>query len=65
MAFGDDIKRCWKQIIYFDAGAEPRRTKAAPKVEIPLEDLESFELDADVELIRDERGVRIAREAGD
>ncbi len=65
MAFGDDVKRCWKQIIYFDAGSEAEKPKAAPRVDIPLEDLEAFDLDADVELIRDERGVRIAREAGD
>ena len=65
MAFGDDVKRCWKQIIYFEAGSEAEKPKAAPRVDIPLEDLEAFDLDADVELIRDERGVRIAREAGD
>jgi cyanophycin synthetase len=40
-------------------------TPAITTVEIPQEFLGEFHFDEDMELIRDERGVRIAREAED
>ncbi|MCK0103837.1 cyanophycin synthetase [Pseudohalocynthiibacter sp. F2068] len=57
---GDDSARCWKQIIYFHNDAKPEQTVSA-RVEEP----EAFELSAVMgegeTLIRDERGVRLAR----
>ena len=65
LVLGDDVTRCWKQIIYFESGPKTKKaTKAAP-VDISPEDFSGFELDDNVELIRDERGVRIAKESSD
>ena len=61
--FGDDIKRCWKQVAGYEVGESGRR-KSEKKTLVEsfvTEDPEAFQLDADMELIRDERGVRIAR----
>jgi cyanophycin synthetase len=61
--FGDEIERCWKQITGHEVeGVE----NAGVDVEKPAqsfveEDPEAFMLDPGAELIRDERGVRIAR----
>jgi len=65
LVLADSIKRSWKQIIYFNAGAraETGGTKATKKMELPV--MEGFSFDEDMEIISDERGVRIAREAGD
>jgi cyanophycin synthetase len=65
LILGDNVKRTWKQIIYFNSDAkggdgEPKVT-AAPE----LPEVEGFSLDDDLEIISDERGVRIAREEGD
>ncbi|MGB5579512.1 MAG: cyanophycin synthetase [Woeseia sp.] len=65
LILGDNIKRCWKQIIYFKAGAHAHDEKQGAPVTINLPDAEDFQLDSDLEIISDERGVRIAREAGD
>lgn len=65
LVLADNIKRTWKQIIYFNSGAKadaPAR-KAAPAISLP--ESQTFELDDSLELISDERGVRIAREEGD
>jgi cyanophycin synthetase len=65
LVLADNIKRTWKQIIYFNSGAKadiPARKQASA---ITLPDSGSFELDDSLELISDERGVRIAREEGD
>jgi cyanophycin synthetase len=64
LILGDEIKRCWKQIIYFQSdSAAPAGESSPPRV--PSIDLPDFELDAGVELVRDERGVRIAAEIAD
>ena len=61
--FGDDIERCWKQIAGHEvegedqAGVESER----PAQSFVEENPEAFMLDPGAELIRDERGVRIAR----
>jgi len=67
LILGDNIKRTWKQIIYFNAGEREDAGKEQPPAAVTLapEDVEAFRLDADTELVRDERGVRIAREAED
>ena len=65
LVLADAIKRTWKQIIYFNSGA---RVEDAPKrssVSIELPEIDDFNFDDDLEIISDERGVRIAREAGD
>jgi cyanophycin synthetase len=66
LILADNVTRSWKQIIYFqpgdDVGSGPDER---PKVEVPEEFLGSFSFDEDLELIRDERGVRIARESDD
>ncbi|WP_298849158.1 cyanophycin synthetase [uncultured Ruegeria sp.] len=59
--FGDDTTRCWKQIIYFNSDGEAPESDAAPKakpVDTSFEDM----FESDQNLIRDERGVRLARE---
>ena len=65
LVLGDDVRRCWKQIIYFDAtggGAPVTRSDDRKPLRIDLPDLD---LGDEVELIRDERGVRLARETND
>jgi cyanophycin synthetase len=60
MIFGDDSVRCWKQIIYFknDDAREPEATPLLDETEV----LGLNDLVGDGELlIRDERGVRLAR----
>ncbi|WP_171211215.1 cyanophycin synthetase [Ruegeria sp. HKCCA5426] len=59
--FGDDTTRCWKQIIYFNSDSEAPVTEAAP-VASPIDT--SFEdmFESDQNLIRDARGVRLARD---
>jgi cyanophycin synthetase len=65
LVLADAIKRSWKQIIYFNSEAkgDDVAKKATTTVELPSG--EHFTLDDDVEIISDERGVRIAKEAGD
>jgi cyanophycin synthetase len=66
LILADNVPRTWKQIIYFKPGAEVGAVTARPRsAEVPEEMLGAFELEADMELIRDERGVRIAREVDD
>ncbi|MFA3916683.1 cyanophycin synthetase [Ruegeria hyattellae] len=59
--FGDDSARCWKQIIYHNAGddeAEAEVQSSRPAAVTGFEEM----FEADQSLIRDERGVRLARE---
>jgi cyanophycin synthetase len=65
LVLGDNIKRTWKQIIYFnsDARGESGRQKSSIRIDLPASG--AFSLDESLEIISDERGVRIAREAGD
>lgn len=74
LVFGDNVTRCWKQIIYFgrgsgDGGAPPAAapaTDAPSRAAPPPDDLPSLAglggLAEGAQLIRDERGVRLARE---
>ncbi len=64
LILADDISRSWKQIIYFNAGARGEEVRSA-SVNMKLPELAALHLPDDVQLIRDEKGVRIAREAGD
>ena len=61
LILGDNVKRAWKQIIYFNSGARVKGTETKPPLAIDLPDVENFALDRDIEIISDERGVRIAR----
>jgi cyanophycin synthetase len=65
LVLGDNIKRTWKQIIYFNSGAHADDTGKKVSVAVELPDTGGFQLDANVEIISDERGVRIARDEGD
>ena len=66
LILGDNISRCWKQIIYFNsddtATDAPLESKSGRTI---LPDLPELNLSDDIELVQDERGVRVAREAGD
>ena len=66
VVFGDNITRCWKQIIYF--GGERNSEEDIPDIKeenLGDSDLGVFLADGQ-QLISDERGVRLARdEEGD
>ncbi|MEO0997243.1 MAG: cyanophycin synthetase [Pseudomonadota bacterium] len=61
LVFGDNIRRCWKQIIYFDSETKHETPDPGETPRRPLPEAPGFELDDSVEVIRDERGVRLAR----
>jgi len=65
LVLADNTKRSWKQIIYFDADAKRDKVARKAPASVDLPDTAGFSLDDDIEIISDERGVRIAREAGD
>ncbi|MCH8159314.1 MAG: cyanophycin synthetase [Proteobacteria bacterium] len=65
LVLGDNIKRTWKQIIYFNSGAKVEDSGKKTTAVMDLPDTSDFSLDADLEIISDERGVRIARDEGD
>ena len=66
LVLADNVARSWKQIIYFEPDEDVvAEAKPAKVVEIPQEFFGEFEMDDDMELIQDERGVRIARESDD
>jgi cyanophycin synthetase len=61
--FGDEIRRCWKQVANYEVG-ESGRGKASEESAVQTiveEDPEAFVIDPETEIIRDDRGVRIAR----
>lgn len=61
LILGDNIKRTWKQVIYFNAGARGEGHVGKAPAPSDLPDVGSFPLAPDLEIISDERGVRIAR----
>lgn len=66
LMLADNIKRSWKQIIYFNSAAKSDEiSKRATTATVKMPDAGEFSFDSDVEIISDERGVRIAKEAGD
>lgn len=65
LILGDKIKRTWKQIIYFHSGTKGEDSAHKTAVSMDLPETDDFAFDDDVEIISDERGVRIAREEGD
>jgi len=65
LVLGDNVNRSWKQIIYFNSGAHAEETGAKTPVAMELPETDEFAFDSEVEIISDERGVRIARDEGD
>jgi cyanophycin synthetase len=63
MIFGDNIERCWSQVAghQVEEGDASDEVPDKPVQSFVEEDPEAFTLDPGSELIRDERGVRIAR----
>ena len=60
--FGDNITRCWKQIINFETGVEAgAEVVSSSHASYINPDPDAFSLDENQELIRDEKGVRLAR----
>ncbi len=60
VVFGDDSARCWKQIIYFNTENMPTPEATTKKDEVEVVKLKDIMGEGDT-LIRDERGVRLAR----
>jgi cyanophycin synthetase len=62
--FVDNISRCWNQVIHFEGQAEETVSAetGAPVHSFVESDPDAFTLDEGVRLVRDERGVRVARE---
>lgn len=66
LIFGDAISRTWEQIIQFSVDAEPVATSPAPPpIDPPPDSVPDAALGVGEQLIRDERGVRLAREQED
>ena len=65
LMLGDNVTRTWKQIIYFNSGTRAESGGNTTSASVDLPEFDDFDLDSDVEIISDERGVRIAREEGD
>jgi cyanophycin synthetase len=61
---GDDTARCWKQIIYFKKPEGSKPAPAATRAHPVPDGVEALIGDGDM-LIRDERGVRLARGGGE
>jgi len=62
--FADDISRTWNQVIHYegDGAVASANTDTKPATSFVEEDPEAFSLEAGARLVRDERGVRLARE---
>ena len=65
LMLGDHIRRTWKQIIYFNSGSRVDNSGKTSASSIKLPEFAGFEMADNVEIISDERGVRIARDEGD
>jgi len=63
----DAINRSWKQIISFSPDESVQSVSTAPShiSNIDMGEYLDFNLDSDMELIRDEKGVRLAGEQND
>jgi len=66
LIFGDNITRCWKQIIHFKPeGGEKSTVEKSERETFSEEVLEYFSQKDGENVIRDERGVRLAKEESD
>jgi len=62
--FADDVRRSWDQVIQYEDTGEAENTSddAKPANSFVEEDPQAFSLEAGARLIKDERGVRLARD---
>ena len=62
--FADDVRRSWNQVIHYegDGTTADSSMDTKPANSFVEEDPEAFSMDAGARLVRDERGVRLARE---
>lgn len=62
--FVDDVRRSWNQVIHYEGDNAPARQAddVKPAHSFVEEDPEAFSLEPGARLVRDERGVRLARE---
>jgi cyanophycin synthetase len=62
--FVDDVRRSWKQVIHYerDDNATSEAAESRTVQSFVEEDPEAFSLDSGIRLVRDERGVRLARD---
>ncbi len=62
--FADDVSRSWNQVIHYEADNETSKAAddSKPAHSFVEEDPDAFSLEAGARLIKDERGVRLARE---
>jgi cyanophycin synthetase len=62
--FADDVSRSWNQVIHYEGDGEVASTSkdTKPSQSFVEEDPEAFSMDAGARLVRDERGVRLARD---
>jgi cyanophycin synthetase len=63
--FADALKRTWEQIVDFEPSSEALHAEAAASPAATLPDLPVEDVGEGLEVIRDERGVRLAREIED
>ncbi len=64
LIFADNLQRSWEQILDFqpETAASETAEKASPTMSIELPEAAESAFDTDLELIRDDRGVRLVRE---
>jgi cyanophycin synthetase len=64
MLFVDHVRRCWNQVIHYEAHTDKTTSVNVikPVHSFVEADPEAFSMDSGVRLVRDERGVRVARE---
>jgi cyanophycin synthetase len=64
LIFGDDVKRCWKQITAFtpEFESETAEERAEPLPPLETTQIPDLAIDYEERLVRDDRGVRLARE---
>lgn len=62
--FADDVRRSWNQVIHYEADGAIASTsdESKPAHSFVEEDPDAFSLDPGARLVRDERGVRLARD---
>ncbi len=67
LILGDQVSRCWKQIVQFSPSVETtaRQEPAKPPKTAAFVELPAFELPEPDLLVRDEKGVRLARQEED
>lgn len=63
LIFGDDITRCWKQIVNFNSEAAATTDPVQPQSLSNVINTDNGDIDmGEFELIKDDRGVRLARQ---